>query len=82
MAKQQSKGERAIANVEAAVTGDAEEARRNAKRFKDDDGALRDKTAHTRVAADAADDDARPDPDARTDIGASDDIYKRTRGLG
>ena len=72
---------RAIREVEEATTGEATSAGMNSQLAKSDEAPLDDRTANTRVTADAAAEDAHPDPDAATDIGASDDTYRRTRGV-
>ena len=74
-----TEAEAAIKDVEQAMHGDSDEV--NPRLRKVNEAPLDDRSAHIRVTADAADRDAHPDPDARTDIGASDDTYKRTRGL-
>ena len=71
--------EAAIKDVEQATHGDSDEV--NPRLRLADEAPLDDRSAHIRVTEDAADLDAHPDPDARTDIGASDDTYRRTRGL-
>jgi hypothetical protein len=82
MAGEQQQAEQAIRDVEEAVSGDKEEAKRNQRAAARRKDPLDDRTAHTRVGADgAARDGAHPDPDARVDPGAEDDTYKRTRGL-
>ena len=75
------RAERAIKEVEEATTGEATSRGVNPELAKSDEAPLDDRTAHTRATSDGADQFARPDPDAETDIDASDDTYKRTRGL-
>jgi hypothetical protein len=81
MTTDESQAERAIREVNEAVTGENTSPGVNPKLAKSDEAPLDDRTAHTRVGANAADEDALPDPDAETDIGASDDTYRRTRGM-
>ncbi|MGI8916831.1 MAG: hypothetical protein ACR2JY_24170 [Chloroflexota bacterium] len=76
-----SEAERAISEVNEAVTGENTSLGVNPELAKSDEAPLDDRTAHTRVSADAVGEFARPDPDAETDIGASDDTYRRTRGI-
>ena len=73
--------ERAIKEVEEATTGENRSPGVNPRLQKSDQAPLDDRSAHTRTTADAADETAWEGPDARTDIGGSDDTYKRTRGV-
>jgi hypothetical protein len=81
MATDDNQAERAIREVEEATTGEATSRGVNPELARSDEAPLDDRTAHTRITGDAADQFARPDPDAETDIGGSDDTYRRTRGL-
>ena len=81
MTGKESQAERAIREVNEATTGERTSAGVNPQLAKSDEAPLADRTANTRVTADAAAEDAHPDPDAETDIGAGDDTYRRTRGL-
>lgn len=81
MANDNSQAERAIRDVEESTTGEATSRGVNPELALSDEAPLDDRTAHTRVASDAVGRFARPDPDAETDIGGSDDTYRRTRGM-
>ncbi len=77
----ESQSERAIKEIQEATTGENTSKGVDPRLALSDEAPLDDRTAHTRITADAAAEDAHPDPDAESDIGASDDIYRRTRGL-
>lgn len=81
MANGEGEAERAIREVNEATTGENSSPGVNPRLQESDDSPLDDRTAHTRTTADAADEVAWEDPDARTDIGGEDDTYKRTRGM-
>jgi hypothetical protein len=81
MTGDESQAERAIREVNEATTGEGTSPGVNPELAKSDEAPLDDTTANTRITADAAAEDAHPDPDAETDIGASDDTYRRTRGV-
>lgn len=81
MPTNESRARRAIRDVDEATTGANTSAGVNPELAKSDEAPVDDRTAQSRYTADAASEDARPDPDAETDIGASDDTYRRTRGM-
>jgi hypothetical protein len=81
MPTDKSQAERAIRDVAEATTGANTSPGVNPELAKSDEAPLDDRSANTRVQPDAAAEFAHPDPDAETDIGASDDTYRRTRGM-
>lgn len=81
MAGQEGEAERAIREVQEAVSGEDRSPGVNPRLQMSDESPLDDRSAHTRTTADAADEVAWEDPDVRSDLGGEDDTYKRTRGM-